>query len=371
MSADTTDDLILRHLDGDSTTQEQHEVTRRLANDPEFRGRFSIFVSLVAMLREVLDDRFRDGMTQTESGGTMQPAAAASRPAARAAGPEPAPASFLASLNLDLHARLLQRHRRRLRRTGRLAARAAGRPGARLQQLPVYLRMAIIGLLAGVCIGFAVGSTEGLIASRSLQRHAARRPLSARCSGRVGGLVGLVLGEFIFNLAGGGIWPRAFGWGIFGMLVGTSDGVAHKMPAKIRYGILGGLLGGLIGGSTYQGLIDTVQRHSASSRRRAGLGQRHRPGHRRRLHRLPDQPGRSPAAQVVAVLPDRPAGRPDPHARFSSRPHTLGSYAELLHRHSQRSQRRAGPCRESPTWTASSSGAAARRASDRPRQRWP
>jgi hypothetical protein len=55
-------------------------------------------------------------------------------------------------------------------------------------------------------------------------------------------------------MAGGGTWPKAIGWAIFGMLVGTSDGFAQKMPSKVRYGLLGGLLGGLIGGSTYERL---------------------------------------------------------------------------------------------------------------------
>jgi hypothetical protein len=69
------------------------------------------------------------------------------------------------------------------------------------------------------------------------------------------------LGEVIFNIAGGGVWPRSFGWAIFGMLVGTSDGFAQRMPAKIRYGILGGLLGGLVGGSTYEALV-SLMRHA-------------------------------------------------------------------------------------------------------------
>jgi len=73
--------------------------------------------------------------------------------------------------------------------------------------------------------------------------------------GALGGLLGLVIGEFFFNRFGGGVVPRALGWGLFGMLVGISDGVANRMPVKIRYGILGGLLGGLIGGSTYECLV--------------------------------------------------------------------------------------------------------------------
>ena len=121
-----------------------------------------------------------------------------------------------------------------------------------LENLNIYVRNALIlGPLPGVCIGFAIGSTEGLIASRSLRRLL-RGGMVGAGLGAVGGLVGLVVGEFIFSLAGSGVWPRALGWAVFGMLVGASDGFAQRMPAKIRYGLLGGLLGGLVGGSTFE-----------------------------------------------------------------------------------------------------------------------
>jgi hypothetical protein len=120
--------------------------------------------------------------------------------------------------------------------------------------MKVFITDALIGPLVGVCIGFAVGSSEGLLASRSLQR-ALRGGAFGAVLGAAGGVIGLMLGEIIFILAKGGIWPRAIGWGLFGMFVGVSDGVANKMPVKIRYGILGGLLGGVIGGGTYEALV--------------------------------------------------------------------------------------------------------------------
>lgn len=124
--------------------------------------------------------------------------------------------------------------------------------------MKVYIKDLIIGPLLGICIGFAVGSTEGLFSSRSLSRLL-RGGAYGAVLGAIGGVVGLVLGEFIFGLARGIVWPRAIGWGIFGMFVGISEGVSQRMPAKIRYGILGGLLGGLLGGSTYEGLTTTIR----------------------------------------------------------------------------------------------------------------
>lgn len=115
------------------------------------------------------------------------------------------------------------------------------------------------GPLIGGAIGFAVGSTEGLLAARSLKR-ALRGGAFGAAIGAVGGLIGLELNELFFDMAPfikGTIWARAFGWGMFGMFVGSCDGIAAKMPVKMRYGILGGLLGGVIGGGTYEA-IQTV-----------------------------------------------------------------------------------------------------------------
>ena len=117
----------------------------------------------------------------------------------------------------------------------------------------LYLKDALLGALVGVAIGAAIGSVDGLTASRSLRRTFQGAGYGA-CLGLVAGLIGLVIGELIFSLAGGGVWPRAVGWALFGALVGTSEGIVNKMPTKVSYGALGGLLGGLVGGSTYERL---------------------------------------------------------------------------------------------------------------------
>jgi hypothetical protein len=126
--------------------------------------------------------------------------------------------------------------------------------------LNIYVKHLIAGPFVGAAIGFAVGATDGLLAARSRKRALRGGGLGAAI-GAAGGLVGLVLGELIFDkapLLQGTIWARALGWGIFGMFVGTCEGVAAKMPLKVRYGILGGLLGGLIGGATYQAIQDVL-----------------------------------------------------------------------------------------------------------------
>jgi hypothetical protein len=115
----------------------------------------------------------------------------------------------------------------------------------------LFVKDALQGAVVGLCIGLALGMVEGLLVSRS-----ARRTLRGGCLGAliglVAGLVGLVLGEVIYLAAGGGVWPRAVGWAVFGLLIGTSEGIAAGSKNTAGYGALGGLLGGLIGGATYE-----------------------------------------------------------------------------------------------------------------------
>lgn len=122
----------------------------------------------------------------------------------------------------------------------------------------LYLRVALTGGLIGIAIGAACGGWEGLFRDRSPRRLARGAGIGAGI-GLVGGAIGLVIGEVIFGLAGGGLFPRAIGWGIFGAMIGTNEGVSKRMPQKMRFGAFGGLLGGLIGGSTYEFLATGLQ----------------------------------------------------------------------------------------------------------------
>jgi len=258
MPPEVDDDLILRHLDGETTPEEQAQVTRLLAESPQLRSRFFSFVFQVAQLREILDNRFTDspgeGTTPVEVGMATQPATMNPRLMPQASRPEPVRAGFFASLNIDFRRIYLNAVVGGMGGLlGWLVIKAADLLLS-LNTLNVYVKDAVIGPLVGVCIGLAVGGTEGLLDARSVRRMLKGGRYGAAL-GAAGGVLGLVLGELIFNLAGGGVWSRALGWGFFGAFVGISEGVAHRMPAKIRYGILGGLIGGLIGGATFEGLV--------------------------------------------------------------------------------------------------------------------
>lgn len=253
MTPDTRDELILKHLDGDTSPEEGKRVTKLLAEDETFRIRFFTFVHQVAKIRELTESEMNQGPTasiKTERGAPVngvQPAQPVRRRAHQAdATPEPASPFDLRRIYFNA-----------------VLGGAGGLLGwiavtlAAVSGVNIYLADAINGVLIGVCIGLAIGSTEGLVASQSLKRLCRGAGYGAAL-GALGGLIGLVLGELIFSSLGGGVWPRAIGWSIFGVFVGTSDGFAEKMPSKIRYGILGGLLGGMIGGSTYEALLSLL-----------------------------------------------------------------------------------------------------------------
>ena len=117
----------------------------------------------------------------------------------------------------------------------------------------LLLKDALLGATVGIFIGGAIGAVDGITVSRSWGRLI-RGVMLGSIIGLVGGMSGLVIGEVIFKSAGGGVWPRAIGWAIFGLLVGTGEGLSQGSVSKLGYGAMGGLLGGLIGGSTYERL---------------------------------------------------------------------------------------------------------------------
>jgi hypothetical protein len=250
MTHDERDELILRHLDGDTTVEEVTRVTRLLAEDAAFRSRFFTYIHQVARLREMLAAPAARRPSPEEGIMASAPAAHAIQATPPPARPSPEePARTIDFRQIYFNAVL-----------GGIGGLLGWLIVALLdtvvglQRLNIFVQDALRGPLFGICIGFAIGSTEGIIASRSLWR-AFRGGGYGAALGALGGLIGLPLGEAIFNMAGGGVWPRAIGWAVFGAFIGTSDGFAQKMPAKIRYGVLGGLLGGLIGGSTFDGLV--------------------------------------------------------------------------------------------------------------------
>lgn len=120
----------------------------------------------------------------------------------------------------------------------------------------LLLKDALLGALVGLCIGLAIGAAD-----QSADGWARRKLPRIGLSGLLGlgaGLAGLVIGEAIFLWAGGGVWPRAVGWAIFGLLLGVGQWLVTGLQSKGVYAGLGGLLGGLIGGATYERLSLTL-----------------------------------------------------------------------------------------------------------------
>ncbi|HTX91180.1 MAG TPA: FHA domain-containing protein [Anaerolineales bacterium] len=114
----------------------------------------------------------------------------------------------------------------------------------------LYLSEVIVGALVGLSIGLLIGITEGV-----LTRNLVQIGKSGLFSGLLGlgaGAIGLPLSEFLFQSVGAGVFGRAVGWGIFGMLIGLAEGVVGR--SQIWKGMFGGLLGGAVGGILLEGL---------------------------------------------------------------------------------------------------------------------
>ncbi|MGE3807782.1 MAG: FHA domain-containing protein [Gemmataceae bacterium] len=246
MNQEAQEELILRHLDRDTSPTETVQVTKLLKEDPDFRSRFFNFASLLMELQELVGIEFGGPNLNVNGNPPMQ--ALKSPPQETEAVASVDARQIYLNAVLGGFGGLL----------GFLIISLLGGLSF-VSALGVYWKDALIlGPGIGIGIGFAVGAADGLFASRSWQRLWRGGRFGALL-GALGGIVGLVLGELLLAFFGGGVWSRALGWGVFGMLVGTSDGVARRMPVKIRYGVLGGLLGGLIGGSTYELILGTMR----------------------------------------------------------------------------------------------------------------
>jgi len=119
----------------------------------------------------------------------------------------------------------------------------------------LYLSEAIVGALVGLSIGLFIGVTEGLMTRNSVQ--AGRAGLIGGLLGFLAGGIGLPLSEFLFQSVGAGIFGRALGWGVFGMLLGLAEGIVGKSQAW--KGALGGLIGGAIGGVLLESVHNWLQ----------------------------------------------------------------------------------------------------------------
>ena len=119
----------------------------------------------------------------------------------------------------------------------------------------LYLSEMIVGALVGLSIGVLIGVTEGLMTRNPIQ--AVRAGMFSGFLGLIAGGIGLPLSEFLFQSLGAGIFGRAIGWGVFGMLLGLAEGIVGKSQAW--KGMLGGLIGGVLGGILLESVRNSFQ----------------------------------------------------------------------------------------------------------------
>ncbi|MBN2323684.1 MAG: hypothetical protein JXQ30_08115 [Spirochaetes bacterium] len=118
---------------------------------------------------------------------------------------------------------------------------------------------AALGVTTGVLMGVCFGTSEGIIA-RSAKKIAPGAATGVGV-GFAGGLVGFVAGQAALLHIGtvffttttsfeqvGFPLSRAAGWAVFGMFIGSVEGIRSRSGPKVRNGVIGGLCGGIMGG---------------------------------------------------------------------------------------------------------------------------
>lgn len=108
----------------------------------------------------------------------------------------------------------------------------------------VYVSEILLGGIIGLCIGLLIGASEGFL-TQSWYR-ALRAGGLAGGIGLVAGAIGLPIGELVFQITGGEFISRVFGWALFGLLIGVSEGFTSG--TQMWKGAAGGVVGGLVGG---------------------------------------------------------------------------------------------------------------------------
>jgi hypothetical protein len=118
---------------------------------------------------------------------------------------------------------------------------------------------AALGLTIGLFMGGCFGTAEGIIA-RSREK-AMKGVCTGLVLGAAGGLAGFIAGQaallfigttFFFSTKNyeqiGFPLSRAIGWAVFGIFVGTTEGIRSGSSSKVRNGVIGGFIGGILGG---------------------------------------------------------------------------------------------------------------------------
>lgn len=131
------------------------------------------------------------------------------------------------------------------------------------------------GTLIGALIGFFVVSVDAIL-DRSLVRFCRFASFGVILGG-LGGAAGYWVGDWVNYLLVGSVGAeptfsvqiisvlaRGFGWLLFGLAVGVSEGIASRSLGKMSYGAIGGSLGGFIGGVTFAWLMLVLDKGDAS-----------------------------------------------------------------------------------------------------------
>jgi hypothetical protein len=124
----------------------------------------------------------------------------------------------------------------------------------------------VLGIAVGLFMGGSFGMSEGII-SNSIEKLRSGG-ITGVVIGSIGGMLGMVAGQaalllvgtLFFNSAGAysnyGIpISRALGWAVFGIGVGTVEGIRSRSGPKLRNGILGGFIGGFLGGLVVEYMV--------------------------------------------------------------------------------------------------------------------
>lgn len=117
------------------------------------------------------------------------------------------------------------------------------------------LKVAIVGAIVGAAIGAGLSLVSGMTAAQ-WKRLLVRLP-PGLIGGAIGGAAGGSLGDLMFSAVG---LPRALGWMVMGLIIGSTEGLYERSPSKLRNGLIGGTIGGFLGGI----LFDPISNFMAS-----------------------------------------------------------------------------------------------------------
>lgn len=125
-----------------------------------------------------------------------------------------------------------------------------------------YLDALINGVIIGICIGVLIGGFGGLV-ERNV-KQLLRGLTNGLVTGLLGGAIGLVVGETLFQLLGQATLVRAIGWAIFGVAIGTGEGMLIRSSRRVLFGAIGGFAGGILGSMSFVLVRDSLAMPSFS-----------------------------------------------------------------------------------------------------------